>query len=349
MPLPFHPTQVAVIKVGMDIGGSDWGTDLTKGPDHILTNGGMEKMLRQRFGKRVRIYNVDCTPSKVQRPGQEVPYLDDVLRISKEVEALSKKFFNEGAFVIVLGGEQTADVGLVAGAAASDIGGGQTRHVSVTSFDGHLDCHTQITSRTKNIHGQTLASHAGYGQKDLVNFHGTGRPRVLPEDILILGPNTHNIEFFLGEYVDMTDPKALAESKIVYEAELRNAHDWGIGMIPSHAFIAEQGAVSRKNPQWRRAMNDKTYDILCRSNGHIVLCDLDHLHESDAPGVAMRNPQGISLKQSLQLAGDLGDMTTSMGQLMGVAVVECDPQKDIDNKTAKAATKFVEELMRKME
>ena len=303
----------------------------------------MEQMLKSRFGARVRIYEVDCTPSKVQRPHQEVPYLDDALRISRKVQALSQKFLNEGAFVIVLGGEQTADVGLVAGAAASDVHGGAERRLSVTYLDGHLDCHTYKTSRTKHVHGETLASHVGYGQKDLVEFHGTGRPRARPEDVLLIGSNPHNLEFFIAERVDFKNPADVAASRVVHDLEIENAQKWGIRTVPSDEFKQN----GKSGTAWQSHVREYLGPMLQRTNGHLVLCDLDHLHESEAPGVAIRNPDGMTLAQSLQIARDIAD-ASQPGQLMGVAVVECDPQKDIDNKTAKAATRFVEELMRNM-
>ncbi|MDD5056064.1 MAG: arginase family protein [Candidatus Peribacteraceae bacterium] len=349
----FSPSQVAVVRVGMDLSGSQWGNNLAAAPEYFLKNG-LRSFLLKKFGNRYRELVVDAAPSSQQREGQEVQHLDDILRVSRDVQWLTRQLFMEGAFVILLGGEQTADLGLVAGAATS---GTHPRHhrrrISLSSLDGHLDCHFAGDSITNHVHGQVRAADCGYGQRDLVNFHGgtpTRRvvPRVKGENIVIVGTNEANVKFFSG--LETTcDPSLRGLRARTNEQEIANAKAWGIKTFPMHEIQKGNSNgeyLASSTAAWQNRFQVVLNQILCQTRGHVVLCDLDHLHEDVAPGVAMRNPEGMSLEQSLWTMRTIARQASH--ELMGVAIVEGDPAHDIDKKTARVTVELMSALTSQM-
>lgn len=349
--------KAALLRVGMHISGSHRASDsIAQGPQYLQTNGKIKEFLERRFAS-VDEFEVNCAPTGIRLSEQEpIAHLDDIVVISIRVQELARQLFNDDYFVVLLGGEQTADLGFVAGAATSNrcAGGYKNGHggLSVSSMDGHLDLNTIQTSNTGHIHGQTYAAHCGYGHPLLVNFHQGWTPRCDPSNAYVIGANTENVRFFTGQ-TTRVDNAANLIRQASYEAELENARKWGVKIITAQEIDdnSHYGQPNETGPDgyliwdhpnpnhWRHRIRNALSARIGRTNGHIALCDLDHAHKSVAPGVAMQNEQGLQYLQSTAIATDIA--RAAKDKLMGVAFVEADPSKDTQYRTAH----FVQSLL----
>ena len=329
--------KTVIINVPMDLSGSQWGGDLTQGPAHILNKGNLGGKLRSIGVPIAQETLIHCPEPNEAQAIDGIPDLQSILEVSTMVRMHAERCILEKQRPIVLGGEQTVDIGLVVAAAR------QFERVGIISLDGHFDCNTPRTSNTNHVHGMTNASHCGYGHPSLVNIHETGRPRVRGEDILIIGPNTENKRFFAGESSQLGNMHQLKREAAIQE-EIANAARWGVRTITMREIQDKTGLDNPSSCPW--FIREEIRHLFARVDAVVALIDLDHLHKAFAPGVAMPNANGMSVELSSDICRAIRAANFSTKKLVGLAIVEADPTKeDRNNSTVKNAARLAGETL----
>lgn len=100
-------------------------------------------------------------------------------RFAQEALALSEKrecFFG-------FGGDHSSAIGMWSGVAEGYRDQGD---IGLIWIDAHMDCHTDVTSESGNIHGMPLAALMGHGDGRLTEIV-SGQPKLKPENVVLIG------------------------------------------------------------------------------------------------------------------------------------------------------------------
>ena len=124
-------------------------------------------------------------------------YLDDVIRQCESLAERVSAIVSRGMFPLVLGGDQSASIGTLAGLARPGAKRG------VIWLDAHGDFNTPRTTPSGNIHGMALAAILGIGHPKLVRVGGV-HPKALERNTVLIG----------GRSFDPAESKAISRSKI---------------------------------------------------------------------------------------------------------------------------------------
>lgn len=168
-------------------------------------------------------------------------------------------------------------------------------------IDAHLDCHTYETSSEGKWggwwHGQPIPALMGYGLPALTGIGGRG-PKIAPQHISIIG--VHSYE---------PSEKAFVERhgiRVYYFDEVQKR---GFAAVFAEAMARARGGTQ----------------------GFGLSIDLDGFSPGDAPGVATREDIGIMASEALPALAGVG----RLHDFCGLEIVEYNPHKDIDGKTAR--------------
>lgn len=127
-------------------------------------------------------------------------------------------------------------------------------------------------------------------------------------------------------------------ARLMEEGRIAGLWQYGIRTLNPHQRAQAQRfgvhcQTMREQARWTRPTSPGPY---------YVSIDLDGLDPSCAPGVAHREPGGLTVREVLSLVDALP------GPVVGADVVEFHPQRDIGDLTALAAAKLVRELAGRM-
>lgn len=172
-------------------------------------------------------------------------------------------------------------------------------------FDAHADMNTSETTLTGNIHGMHLASLLGFGNKELVNILKVGS-KIDKQNLLHIG----------GKDFDT------AEEEFIKKEELRC---FTIADILSCGLRPLLGMIDNLNSQVKNIW---------------VSIDLDAIDSMYAPGAGMPNNGGLTYREIAAITKYIGKECN----VVGVDVVEYNPLKDIDLKTAELAIELIAKL-----
>ncbi len=173
-------------------------------------------------------------------------------------------------------------------------------------IDAHMDSHTPHTSETKNIHGMPLAHLLGHGDDELITILDN-EPALKPENVCLIGVRSYES----GEAKLL---KSLGV-KIFFSEEV---HRLGIAEVLRQAYQH----VSKNT---------------CAVG---ISLDLDGIDPVDAPGVGCPVVNGIKGSALVQaLRSEINDK-----DIMAIEIVEYNPIKDIDKKTAKLAVELFDAI-----
>ena len=180
----------------MDLGQQRRGVDM--GPSAIRIARLQERL--GRLGHTVMdLGNVPVADMSVASMGnKKVRYLGEVVKQCGLVAEKVSGSVSQGFFPLILGGDQSASIGTLAGLAES---AGQKR--GIIWLDAHGDFNTPKTTPSGNIHGMALAAILGYGHPSLANLGGV-RPKGLEKNTVLIG----------GRDFDPGEAKAIERSKI---------------------------------------------------------------------------------------------------------------------------------------
>lgn len=195
--------------------------------------------------------------------------------------------------VSVIGGDHACAMGVWSAIAHAQRAHGE---IGLIWIDAHMDSHTPITSKTKNIHGMPLAHLLGEGSEILTQLFDA-LPKLKPKHVCVVGVRSYE------------------------EEEAALLHRLGVKVFYMEA-IRQRGL---------RAVLMEARDIVSQATGGFgISLDLDAVDPVDAPGVGYREPEGIAACDLLEhmplLFCDKG--------LLGFEITEFNPLRDEDRKTA---------------
>lgn len=171
--MPFSKRKkVKIFGVPIDLGSRPLGVEM--GPTAIRYAGLAEAL---RFNQ---IDFLDCGNLPVDRQNFTNGHVQEIARVSDDLAEKVRESIETGFIPIILGGDHSASIGSIAGAARA------TGRPGLIWLDCHPDANTPDTSPSGNIHGMTVAISLGRGPAELVNCAGFA-PKLLPEDICIIG------------------------------------------------------------------------------------------------------------------------------------------------------------------
>ncbi len=211
---------------------------------------------------------------------------------------------DRGRFPILMGGDHSLAIGSIAGVAAHCASAGKP--LAVLWLDAHADFNNAKTSPTGNIHGMPVAVIAGQG----------------PERLTRLGPST-----------PMLDP-----SRIV-QIGVRSVDAMEKTMVVASGM--EVFDMRRIDEMGMRQTMDVALAKLAAFGGHVhVSIDADFLDPAIAPGVSTAVPGGPTYREA-QLCME---MIHDCGLMASLDLMELNPARDIENKTADLLVDLVESL-----
>jgi arginase len=187
--------KIGIIGAPVDLGQQRRGVDM--GPSAIRIARLVERL--EELGHHVKDHgNVPAADMSTASVGdQKLRYLTDVIKQCGLVADFVSSTVRQGAFPLVLGGDQSTSIGTLAGLARS----GNER--GMIWIDAHGDFNTPKTTPSGNIHGMALAAILGYGDPRLANVGGVS-PMAQEKNTVLIG----------GRSFDPLEAKALSRSKI---------------------------------------------------------------------------------------------------------------------------------------
>lgn len=255
---------LSLIGVPLDLGAQNLGVDI--GPQAFRYQGIVEKLSHVGF-EIVDEGNVECRDRVDLDPGNpRMHYLDEIVRVNKEVATLTEKSVKDKRKIVALGGDHSINLGVVSGA-SSALGG----DIGLIYLDAHGDMNTDKTTLSGNIHGMHLASLMGFGAKELTSVHGEDT-KLKKENLLHIG----------GSDFDQ------AELDLINKENLQ-------------AFTLLDLLSHNLSPLFK--MIDS---LAARVSNIWVSLDLDVIDRIYAPGAGMPNAKGLTYREIATIAEYVG-------------------------------------------
>ncbi|TPW16980.1 MAG: arginase [Halothiobacillaceae bacterium] len=170
-------------------------------------------------------------------------------------------------------------------------------------IDAHMDSHTVESSPSGAIHGMPLAALLGYGDTRLTTIAGAV-PKLKPEHLCLIG--VRSFEPAEAELLNRLGVRIFYNSEVT-ERGLADV------MVEARAIV-KRGTIA-----------------------YGISIDIDAIDPDDAPGVGSPEPAGLSAQALIaELHHGRHDE-----HLVGVEVVELNPQRDDRNRTADLAVELL--------
>jgi arginase len=195
-----------------------------------------------------------------------------------------------GRFPVVIGGDHSIAMGTWGGVAR----GLARQPFGLLWFDAHLDAHTIATTPSMNPHGMPAAVLLGHGEPD---FLAVGGGALRPEHLCYIGARS----FEPAEH-------ALLEGLGVRIFYMDEVHRRGLGNVVDEALaLATDGTA-----------------------GFGLSIDLDGFDPADAPGIGLKEPNGLRRGEMLEALGEIAPRP----DLRALEIVEYIPEFDEGMRTA---------------
>jgi len=309
-PLMDAAPRVRLIGVPTDIGASMRGASL--GPEALRVAGLPEALARLGL-QVVDGGNLPGPPNPGQPPHNGHRHLPEVLAWNQAVFEAVTQALQAGDVPMMLGGDHSLAVGSI-GAVAAHCRAQQQR-LRVIWLDAHADFNTSAITPSGNIHGMPVAVLCGHGPLPLLQLAGhwgqasEGLPALQADDIRLIG-------------VRSVDPE-----------ERRFVHAQGLEVFDMR-HLDEHGM--------RAAMQQALMGVDDHTHLHLSF-DVDFLDPDIAPGVGTAVRGGPTYREA-QLCME---MLADTGRLASIDVVELNPARDVQNRTAELVVDLVESLFGK--
>ncbi len=198
-----------------------------------------------------------------------------------------------GALPVVVGGDHSIAMGTWGGLSRAL----DRQPFGLLWFDAHLDAHTAATTPSMNPHGMPAAVLLGHGEPE---FLAIGGGALRPEHLCYIGARSYE-----------TEELALLQRlgvRIVFMDEVRRR---GLADVVDEAFqIVTKGTV-----------------------GFGATIDLDGFDPEDAPGIGLKEPDGLRRGEMLEAMAKIARQPG----LRALELVEYIPELDVDLRTADLA------------
>lgn len=291
--------EVSVIGVPFDMAASQMGTRL--GPEAIKISGLIDKL--KYLGYSIKdLGNLEIENGyKIVKSHNKLNHLDLAIKANEKLANVVAKEVAEDRLPLILGGDHSIFLGSVKGLLT------KYENLGIIYFDAHADINTAETTPTGNIHGMTVASALGIGEKSLCDVYD-GDLKIKPENILYIGLRD----------VDPGEVIRIRELGIkTYTMEDIEVHSMEKVMEEGLEFIKEK-------------------DL----DGVHISFDIDCLDPKIAPGTGVKVPGGLSFREArLGLV-----MTSALKNIVSAEFVEVNPLLDSDNETGEIASALISSL-----
>ena len=278
------------------------------GPEALRVAGLPEALSRQ--GLQVHdAGNLSGPANPMQPPLHGHRHLHEVLAWNQVVYAATATALQSGELPILLGGDHCLAMGSIGAVAAHCRRAGKA--LRVLWLDAHADFNTSAITPSGNLHGMPVAILCGQGPAELVRLAaGDGHAAALgPSELRLIG-------------VRSVDP---------HERSMVHAH--GLEVFDMR-HLDEHGM--------RTVMQQALMGVDEHTHLHVSF-DVDFLDPDIAPGVGTPVRGGPSYREA-QLCME---MIADTGVLSSLDVVELNPARDQQNRTAELVVDLVESLFGK--
>jgi len=264
--------DITIIGVPLDLGAGRRGVDM--GPSAMRYANLKERLERSGYDV-VDLGNLNVPlPETYKVENTSVRYMKEVKQVNEELAVSVEKIIEEGRFPLVLGGDHSIAIGVIAGVAK------RKKNLGVLWFDAHADLNTPETSPSGNIHGMPLAVSLGYGAPELVNIMDY-YPKVKPENVVIIGARALD----KGE-------RSFIKEKGIKVFTMHEIDRMGMANVMEEAI---------------------SYLRKCTDGVHLSL-DLDGLDPNDSPGVGTPVTGGVSFREghlAMEMLADANFLTSA--------------------------------------
>ena len=198
-----------------------------------------------------------------------------------------------GALPVVIGGDHSIAIGTWGGLSRAL----DRRPFGLLWFDAHLDAHTAATTPSMNPHGMPAAVLLGHGEPE---FLAIGGGAVRPEHLCFIGARSYETE-----ELDLLQRLGV---RVFFMDEVRRR---GLADVVDEALgIVTKGTV-----------------------GFGATIDLDGFDPEDAPGIGLKEPDGLRRGEMLEAMAKIARQPG----LRALELVEYIPELDEDQRTADLA------------
>lgn len=236
-----------------------------------------------------------------------------------------------GHLTLVLGGDNSFSA-FTLPAAARVIRDEEDGSMGLLYIDAHLDMHTEKTSETHHAHGMALAAAMGYGR--LAHYQSSFYP-------IIRGKRR----------IRWKEHRAKA-TPALYPWNIIHIGAGTLHVEPAEHEFARQHRVPVFDLQFLRGSNgwndlfEAVARLVERTARIAVMIDVDVFHQYIAPGVAYRNPIGLTPAEWPQLFDHIRELAGE--KLVHIEVMEYNPSRDVSSPdgTLRTASLITEVLLR---
>ncbi len=262
--------QIDIIGVPIDLGADRRGVDM--GPSAIRYAHLQQKL--ESLGYTVQDKgNIEVPIAemcKISEP--KLKYIDCIVPMARRTAGAVATSLQAGHFPLVLGGDHSAALGSIHGAAKG-------RKLGVIWVDAHADFNTPETTPSGNIHGMPLAALCGLGDPRLTTLWDESAPVIDPQRVAVIGARD-------------LDP-----------GEKRNLKQAGV-MVMGMEQIDRLGMVQALEKAIERISRDV--------DGIFLSFDMDSLDPRHAPGVGTPVSGGLTYREAhlaCELVAETGKLT----------------------------------------
>ena len=219
-------------------------------------------------------------------------------------ETLYNFLKKEKNFCITIGGDHS--IAIASGLASLK----KEKNLGIIWIDSHLDYNTFATTITGNLHGLPLAALNGLNQ-DLSKFHDGNYYN--PQNTVVVGY------------------RALEENAL---AEIRNIQTMGVTVYTTED-IKKYGVSKIMEEAFKIAFKN--------TSGLHISFDLDVIDPDIAPGVSVKEKNGINLDETKEI---INFLNTKKKYLKAFDLVEYNPLNDQNNTTLEIANYILENIIK---
>lgn len=227
--------------------------------------------------------------------------LPEITALSNELSKIVESALEAGTLPITIGGDHSLAIGTIAG--SSNYFRKHKENFGLLWFDAHGDINTPETSQSGNVHGMPLAVCLGHGPSAVTQLNEYS-PKVEATRSALVGIRDLDPPEF--EMIDHTGIAAYSMSDI---------NEMGIETVVERAL-------------------SKVAD---NSAGIHLSFDIDVLDPEIAPGVSTVAKDGIKQEQIMKALS----MIAKTGLVRTIDMVELNPTRDIQNRTAELAVEMI--------
>lgn len=289
--------NIALIGSPIDYSAFGHGEGCNEGPTAIRDGGLLAGLKKHSI--RYKDFGTVPVPRAEDPHDPRLKFIEEIKTANQHLYTTTYDSLVEGFFPVVLGGDHSGVIGSIK--AAHDF---YENGIGLLWLDAHLDCNTEKTTTSGNIHGMVIPQLTGDGAPELVGLSQKTLPYQNVAFVGIRNPDPPEIEYI--------------QNNAIYMQDIWTVQELGIAQTINLAI------------QRLRKNTDKIY----------VSFDLDVVDEQFAPGVGTPTYGGLTYREIMYVSRVLRGLYQN-NQLAGIDIVELNPMRDIDNKTANLAVEWI--------